>query len=238
MRVLVVGGTGRVGRRVVEKLREAGHVPTVFARDTSTVPEGIRSVAGDVRDREAVREALDGQDAVMSALGTPPGAEADDTLSVGIETLVAAMWEAGVGRIVAVGAAGVLDAPGGGLRLGAADFPSFLREVAAEHRRAYETLADSELEWTLVCPPNMPDGPATGGARVERDRLPEGGERVTTGDVAAFVLRALEAGPTGRVGIAAQATGGPGSRAGAPELGVGPGTRPHAARCPPPGAGC
>lgn len=202
MRVLVVGGTGRVGRRVVEGLREAGHVPTVFARDTSTVPEGIRSVAGDVRDPGAIREGLDGQDAVVSALGTLPGEGVDDTLSAGTEALVAAMRDAGVERLVAVAAAGVLDAPDGGLRLESPDFPPFLREVAAEHRRAYETLAGSDLTWALVCPPNMPDGEATGTARVERDRLPGGGERVTTGDVAAFVVRALSEGPTGRMGIA------------------------------------
>ena len=202
MRVLVVGGTGRVGRRVVAGLREADHEPTVFARDTSTVPEGIRAVAGDVRDRDAVREALDGHDAVVSALGTPPDGDVGDTLSRGTETLVAAMRDAGVERLVAVAAAGVLDAPGGGLRLEAPGFPPFLREVAAEHRRAYETLVDSDLAWTLVCPPNMPDGDATGHARVELDKLPEDGERVTTGDVAAFVVRALEEGTTGRVGIA------------------------------------
>lgn len=138
----------------------------------------------------------------MSALGTPPGGTVDDTLSAGTETLVVAMRDAGVELIVAVATAGVLDAPDGGLRMEAPEFPPFLREVAAEHRRAYGTLVDSGLEWTLVCPPNMPDGPATGAARVERDRLPEGGTRVTTGDVAAFVVRALEGGPTGRVGIA------------------------------------
>jgi uncharacterized protein YbjT (DUF2867 family) len=110
-------------------------------------------------------------------------------------------------NVLVVGATGrvgsrVLDAPGGGLRLDDPAFPPFLRKVAAEHRRAYETLAASELTWTLVCPPNMPDGPATGRARTAADRLPEGGERATTGDVAALVVRALEEGLTGRVGIA------------------------------------
>lgn len=201
-RVLVVGGTGRVGRRVVKELRRAGHVPTVFARDVSAVPRGVEAVAGDVRDQVAVRRALDGRDAVVCALGIAPGESVDDTVSAGTRTLVAAMRGSEVGRIVAVAAAGVLDAPDGGLRLEAPGFPPFLREVAAEHRRAYETLADSGPEWTLVCPPNMPDGEATGTVRTERDRLPEGGERVTTGDVAAFVVRALEEGSTGRIGIA------------------------------------
>jgi hypothetical protein len=52
----------------------------------------------------------------------------------------------------------------------------------------------------------MPDGDATGRARVERDRPPDGGTQVTTGDVAAFVVRVLADGtPLGRVGIAGPA---------------------------------
>ena len=207
MRVLVVGATGRVGRRVVDRLLDAGHDVSGLARDPSALPPTVHAVAGDVRDPAVVREALtagdgDPVDAVVSALGTPPGGAVDDTLSAGLRTLVEAMADLGVGRLVAVAAAGVLDAPGGGLRLDAEGFPPFLRGVAEQHRSAYETLAESSLAWTLVCPPNMPDGDATGRARVETDRLPDGGTQVTTGDVAAFVVRSLTDGePLGRVGI-------------------------------------
>lgn len=202
MRVLVVGATGRVGRRIVDRLRDEGHQVTGFARHVADLPKGVEAVAGDVRNAEAVRAALNGQDAVVSALGTPPDDGVDDTLSAGLETLLSAMERTGVERIVVVAAAGVLDAPGGGLRLEAPDFPPFLRAVADQHRRAYEALAESDRTWTLVCPPNMPDSGATGRARTEPNRLPAGGERVTTGDVAAFVVEALETGVTGRVGIA------------------------------------
>lgn len=207
MRVLVVGATGRVGRRVVEQLLQAGHDVSGLARDTSALPAPVRAVAGDVRDPTVVRAALtvndgDPVDTVVSALGTPPGEAVDDTLSAGVQSLVEAMGDLGVERLVAVAAAGVLDAPDGGLRLDAAGFPPFLRGVAEQHRNVYEILDNSSLQWTLVCPPNMPDGDATGQARIEANRLPDGGEQVTTGDVAAFVVRTLDDGtPLGRVGI-------------------------------------
>ncbi|MFD1599839.1 NAD(P)-dependent oxidoreductase [Halobellus rarus] len=118
-------------------------------------------------------------------LGTPPGEAADDTLSAGVQTLVEAMADIGIERFVGVAAAGVLDAPGGGLRLDAVGFPPFLRGVAKQHRAVYETLTESSVQWTLVCPPDIPDGDATGQARVETDRLPDGGTQVTTCDVAA-----------------------------------------------------
>ncbi|MFC6938752.1 NAD(P)-dependent oxidoreductase [Salinirubellus sp. GCM10025818] len=207
MHVLVVGATGRVGRRVVDRLLDAGHQVSGLARDPSVLPATVQTVAGDVRDTAVVREALtagdgDPVDAVVSALGTPPGEATDDTLSGGVRTLVEAMADLGIERFVAIAAAGVLDAPGGGLRLDAEGFPPFLRGVAEQHRAVYETLTQSSLQWTLVCPPNMPDGDATSQARVETDRLPNGGARVTTGDVAALVVRTLADGePLGRIGI-------------------------------------
>lgn len=211
MHVLVVGATGRVGRRVVDRLLDAGHDVSGLARDTSTLPEAVYTVSGDVRDPAVVRKAVtagdsDPVDAVVSALGTPPGEAVDDTLSAGVRTLVEVMTDLGIGRFVGVAAAGVLDLPGGGLRLDAEGFPPFLRDVAEQHRAVYETLTESSLQWTLVCPPNMPDGDATGQARVEADRLPDGGTQVTIGDVAAFVLRTVADDiPLGRVGIAAPA---------------------------------
>lgn len=200
MRVLVVGATGRVGRRVVAALREAGHEVTALARDPTGL-EGVRTVAGDVRDPATVGEALADVDAVVSALGTPPDGPVDDTLTAGVETLLAGMATSGVDRLVVVGAAGVLDAPDGGLRMDAPDFPPFLREVAERHRAVYERLRESDTDWTLVCPPGMPDAEARG-ARVEPDRLPPGGREATTGDVAAFAVRAITEGLTGRYGIA------------------------------------
>ena len=207
MRVLVVGATGRVGRRVVDRLLDASHEVAGLARDPSVLPATVHTVAGDVRDPVVVREALTAGDgspvnAVVSALGTPPGEAADDTLSAGVRTLVEAMTDLGIERFIGVAAAGVLDAPGGGLRLDAEGFPPFLRGVAEQHRAVYEMLTDSSLQWTLVCPPNMPDSDATGQARIENDRLPDGQTQVTTGDVAAFVVRTLtDCTPLGRVGI-------------------------------------
>lgn len=200
MRLLVVGATGRVGRRVVAEALAHGYDVTALARDPSGLPDSVRTVAGDVRDREVVDTALEGCEAVVSALGTPPGAPVDDTLSAGVETVLDGMAERDVDRIVVVAAAGVLDGDGG-LRMDAPDFPPFLREVAERHRAVYETLRERDVAWTLVCPPGMPDGEARG-ARVDPDRLPAGGREVTTGDVAAFALRALEEGLTGRYGIA------------------------------------
>ncbi|MET8792509.1 MULTISPECIES: NAD-dependent epimerase/dehydratase family protein [Streptomyces] len=102
MRVLVTGGAGFIGSHVVTALRERGHEPVVF--DVRSDP------AADVRAPDAVRAALAGVDAVchqaaMVGLGTG-FADAPEYVSrndLGTAVLLAAMAEAGVGRLVLAG---------------------------------------------------------------------------------------------------------------------------------------
>ncbi|GGP97341.1 NAD-dependent dehydratase [Streptomyces pseudogriseolus] len=100
--MLVTGGAGFIGSHVVTALRERGHEPVVF--DVRSDP------AADVRAPDAVRAALAGVDAVchqaaMVGLGTG-FADAPEYVSrndLGTAVLLAAMAEAGVGRLVLAG---------------------------------------------------------------------------------------------------------------------------------------
>lgn len=50
MNILVLGGTGFIGRRVVTQLLKASHQVTVFHRGVAPLPEGVEEIVGD-RDR-------------------------------------------------------------------------------------------------------------------------------------------------------------------------------------------
>jgi len=63
--VLVIGGTGFIGKGLVRKLVEAGKGVRVMSRNPSNLPAalsslGVEAVRGDFTDEDSVREALDG----------------------------------------------------------------------------------------------------------------------------------------------------------------------------------
>jgi len=203
MELLVFGVSSRVGRRLCEHAVSDGHRVTAFVGEADRTPAEVSVVEGDVTDADAVAAAIDGQDAVCSALGLNEEG-ALGVLEAGIENLVAAMEGSDVERLVAVAAAGILQATPGRLRLDMVDFPETAQPLAEAHRAVYDRLRRSGLDWTLVCPPRMPDGPPTNHYRTAVEYLPEGGQSVSTGDVATLVYEAAVNGRHScqRVGIA------------------------------------
>jgi UDP-glucose 4-epimerase len=69
VKVLVTGGAGFIGSRIVVQLLEAGHAVTVYDNLTtgfeSNIPTKARLIQGDLRDATALQEAVNGQDAVI-----------------------------------------------------------------------------------------------------------------------------------------------------------------------------
>jgi len=81
----------------------------VFVRDPAATARhsGLHTVRGDVHDRAAVSSAINGQDAVLSALG-PRSLTECGLLASAMANIVAAIMEHGVRRIIVLGAAGAL----------------------------------------------------------------------------------------------------------------------------------
>jgi len=206
VRLTIFGATGRVGRRLLEYASREGHSVRALVRDPGRVPAGLggQLLSGDVTDSGAVLAAIAGSEAVLSTLGGAGLANPGTVLSDGMRSITDAMKRLGLTRVLAVAGSGVLDDPRGGLRSESPDFPPIYAAITREHLGTWEALRTSQLDWTLVCCPDLVDGELTRRYRVAGDVLPEGGSSISVEDTAAFLLQQVALTPyvRRRVGIA------------------------------------
>src|SRR5260370_37763992 len=94
--ILVTGGTGGLGRRVVPRLREAGRELRVLSRYAHESMPGIEYVVGDLAKDEGVEAAVEGALVVLHCAGS--GKIAED--SAQIRNLVRATQRAGRQHLV------------------------------------------------------------------------------------------------------------------------------------------
>src|ERR687896_2376887 len=124
MKVLVTGGTGFLGRRIVSELAPRHSVRLLVRRGSSRdrFPPGVEFAEGDVTDRASLDRAIAGCDAVVHAAALvkilAPREEFDRINVGGLENVLAAVEEAGgVERVLYVSSFIALgpteDAPGG-----------------------------------------------------------------------------------------------------------------------------
>jgi uncharacterized protein YbjT (DUF2867 family) len=108
----VTGGTGYIGRRLIERLVTRGHRVRALARPSSVgrVPAGATAVAGDALDADSVAAAIRPGDTVVHLVGTPhpspsKAAEFVRVDLAGVRASVAAATRVGVAQIVYVSVA-------------------------------------------------------------------------------------------------------------------------------------
>lgn len=196
MQLFLVGASGRLGGHVLAEALARGHAVTALVRDPARLMApphpALRLVQGDVRDAAVLAAGMAGCDAVVSALGTRRGQEAYEVLSEGMAAIASAMAVAHVRRIVAVASAGLLDSEAGGLRRDQPGYPEAFRRSSAAHLAAFETLRDSDLDWTVVGPPELVEGDRDQAIIVREGFLPEGPKRIAMPALARWILDELE----------------------------------------------
>jgi putative NADH-flavin reductase len=195
MKIVIFGATGRIGRCLVEQALAKGHLITAAARD----PAGMRITHKrlqvercDVLDLARVAAAVDGQDAVLCALGTE-AKKPTTVYSVGTRNIISAMEDKGVRRLITISNFCVLSETPRDLAGRAMLFLGriYLRNILPDQRQALEEVRQSHVEWVAVRPLALTDAPARGTWRVALDGLPLRGRRIARADVAAFMLDQL-----------------------------------------------
>jgi putative NADH-flavin reductase len=188
MKVLVLGASGKTGAEVVRQGTAAGHEITAFVRDPSRLqansPQVVMKV-GDARKVADLAQALVGQEAVISTLGSNKAADA--LIARSTEALLEATAKTGLRRVVMLSVARNYK-PTLFIRLMA----RVMAGVVADRWAGEDSLKNSSLDWTIVYAAKLTGGPRTG-----RVQIVGTGETVTfrstisRADVAEFLLARL-----------------------------------------------
>jgi uncharacterized protein YbjT (DUF2867 family) len=187
MDVVVAGGHGKIGIRLLRLLAERGHRARGLIRNPDHAPDleeaGAEAVVCDMEALDDVSGCCEGADAVVFAAGAGPGSgpERKKTVDLGAAVkLVDAARANGIDRYVIVSAisAGRPD-----------EWSDQMRPYYEAKAEADRVLADSGLDYTIVRPGALTDDSGTGRVRVGTDI--ERGE-IPREDVAAVLLAVLE----------------------------------------------
>jgi uncharacterized protein YbjT (DUF2867 family) len=187
MDVVVAGGHGKIGMRLLRLLTERGQRARGLIRNPNHATElhnlGAEAVLCDIEERDDISDCVRGADAVVFAAGAGPGSGPERKRTVdygGAVKLIEAAQKNGIDRYLMVSAI-------------SADRPEVWSEPMVPYyeakRDADQAVLESGLSYTIVRPGGLTDDPGTGLVKVGTDL--ERGE-IPREDVAATLLALLE----------------------------------------------
>jgi putative NADH-flavin reductase len=197
MKIGVIGASGRTGRIVVKAALARGHEVVAVAR-TEGVSEpdddNLVNARAEVRDADALKRALVGADAVISALGVGTSRAATDVYSTGVRNTLGAMRSDGAVRLAVISAV-----PAGPWE----EQPLLQRRIALpilrgffgasyDDMRRMETILQetTDVDWISLRPPRLVNKPAKGAYRIDTRPLAKA-RAITYGDLASALLDSL-----------------------------------------------
>jgi putative NADH-flavin reductase len=197
MNLLIIGGTGKTGQELVKQGLAQGHVITALVRNPNKLKydnPGLKIIKGDVLNPKIIETALQGQDAVLSALGHKRFFIKTNILSEGTRNIINAMEKARIGRLICITSLGINDSR---LKLGLYYslfvIPFILFFYFSDKSRQEKLIMDSRLDWTIVRPGQLTNGKK----RLKYKHGSQVGSYILTkmisrADVAHFILSQLQ----------------------------------------------
>lgn len=195
MNLVIFGASGATGKHLVSQALKSGHVVTAFVRNPAKLTithDRLILVQGDVNNYRQVEDAVKNQQAVISALGVSKALKHDPAVVRGVQHIIGAMAGANVKRFVYQSTFLVSH--------NRAELGFFINKVLpiilgseiADHEEKENFVRTSNLEYTIVRPSTLTNGPLTGKYRHgERIRSSSVISPISRANVAAFMLQQL-----------------------------------------------
>lgn len=200
MRVALLGATGFVGSALLREALDRGHAVTAIVRRPEKLQphKGLIAKACDVRDTADLAMLIRGSEALISAFN--PGWKNpnlyDDQVR-GTTSIIAAVRQAEIARVLWVGGAGGLEVKPGVRVIDSPGLPDWVRPGSLATIDALEQLGNEpELEWSFLAPSaELKPGQRTGKFRLGTDQLlldANGKSSISVEDFAVAMIDELE----------------------------------------------
>ena len=191
MKLFVLGATGGIGQHLLQISLERGHHVTAYVRTPQKIGvahKRLKVVQGDLFNADQMAQSTAGHDAVLSSFG--PLTIRSSTLRRQFgRTLTVAMRQCDVRRMEIVSAAFLFrDLSLFGKLLKATLFRQMIPDMAGMESE----VGQADLDWTIVRPPRLTNGPARHSYRIMDGNLPKGGFLISRADVAHFMIGEAE----------------------------------------------
>ena len=194
MKIAVIGATGKTGTAFVEAALAAGHEITAVVRDPSRLTVAVDSIErADATSAAELTTAIRGADAVAWCVG--PGRDTPiDIMERSATATIEAMRAAGVDRLVAISATGPFNKGDNPITRFIAKpiLWRILGDVWRDMAATELVIRPSGLDWTIMRPPQLKDGPAKGRYTSRRDANVRWGFTVRRADLAQAMVDVLD----------------------------------------------
>ena len=199
MTIALIGASGYVGSAILHEALWRGHHVTAVVRSTAKLDAqpGLTAISADVLDTAGLASVLTGHTAVISAFSGHSQAQIREYYVRGLRSIIAAVKQARVPRLLVVGGAGSLDVAPGVQLVDTPRFPPQWKQTAEGARDALRLLREEpELDWTMLSPSALLErGLRTGRFRLGGDQLlvdAAGGSYISLEDYAVGMIDELE----------------------------------------------
>ena len=199
MRSAIIGASRGIGAELLKAAIEEGNEVTVLVRDLAKLnisTPGLKVITGDILDPFSVAAAIAGQEAICVCIGIPPTRKPVDVFSRGIQNIIDAIGKDSNQKLILITGIGAGDSKGhGGFFYDRIINPLLLGTSYADKDRTESIVKASNVEWLIVRPGFLTNGPRTGKYRVIENLSGVTAGKISRADVADFILKQL-ASPT------------------------------------------
>ena len=195
MKIAVIGASRGVGYELLKMALEEGHDVTALLRSPAKLMIShprLKIVNGDILYPTSVSAVVAGNDAICLCIGIAPTRKPVDVFSRGAECVLAAMEKGAHQKLISVTGIGAGDSKGhGGFIYDRLINPLLLGTIYADKDRQESIIKASAIEWLIVRPGFLTNGPRTGKYRVIENLSGVTAGKISRADVADFMLKQL-----------------------------------------------